>query len=169
MGRSMIMSKKKWLILTSCVCWLALLGTVQADPLADWETAIGGANPLHWYKFNETSGTDCIDSGSGKLNGKYDGPTPGQTGLFGATSAATFTRSGGTNTAVFTGAANLPGPWTVEYLVMSTKAAAANDSMALHDSDTTSIRLAGWTSLGEVGFTLYGVADYQFTPSAGYT
>ncbi len=163
------MGKKKWLVLMSCVCLLVLLGIVQADPLADWETAIGAANPLHWYKFNETSGKDCVDSGSGKLNGKYDGPTPAQAGFFGSTSAATFTRSGGTNTAVFTGVANLPGPWTVEYVVMSTKAAAANDSMALNDSDTTSIRLAGWTSLGEVGFTLYGVADYQFTPSAGYT
>jgi hypothetical protein len=163
------MMSKLWLSLTSCVCLLTLLGIVQADPQADWETAITAANPLHWYKFDETSGTDCIDSGSGQLNGKYDGPTPGQAGFFGSTSAATFTRVGGTNTAVFTGAANLAGPWTVEYVVMSTKAAAANDSMALHDSDTTSIRLAGWTAIGEVGFTLYGVADYQFTPSAGYT
>jgi hypothetical protein len=160
---------KTWLSLASFLCLLTLLGIVQADPQADWETAITAANPLHWYKFDETSGTDCIDSGSGKLNGKYDGPTPGQAGFFGSTSAATFTRVGGTNTAVFTGAANLTGQWTVEYVVMSTKAAAANDSMALHDSDTTSIRLAGWTSIGEVGFTLYGVADYQFTPAAGYT
>jgi len=163
------MNEKKWLSLMSCVCLLALLGVVQADPLADWEKAITAGNPLHWYKFNETSGTDCLDSGSGKLNGKYDGPTPGQVGFFGSASAATFTRSGGTNTAVFAGTANLAGQWTVEYVVMSTKAAAANDSMALHDSDTTSIRLAGWTAVGEVGFTLYGVADYQFTPSAGYT
>jgi hypothetical protein len=163
------MMSKLWLSLTSCVCLLTLLGIVQADPQADWETAISAGNPLHWYKFDETSGTDCIDSGSGQLNGTYDGPTPGQAGFFGSTSAATFTRVGGTNTAAFTGAANLPGPWTVEYVVMSTKAAAANDSMALHDSDTTSIRLAGWTSIGEVGFTLYGVADYQFTPTAGYT
>ncbi len=161
-------SKKKWLFLVSCVYLLTLLGIVQADPLADWEAMITAGNPLHWYKFNET-GQDCIDSGSGKLNGTYDGPTPGQVGFFGPTSGATFTRTGGTNTARFTGAANLTGRWTAEYVVMSTKAAAANDSMALHDSDTTSIRLAGWTSVGEVGFTLYGVADYQFTPTAGYT
>jgi hypothetical protein len=162
-------SNKKWLSWMSCVCLLTLLGIVQADPLADWETAITAGNPLHWYKFNETTGKDCLDAGSAKLNGTYDGPTPGQQGFFGSTTAATFTRTGGTNTATFTGAANLAGQWTVEYIVMSTKAAAANDSMALHDSDTTSVRLAGWTSVGEVGFTLYGVADYQFAPSTGYT
>jgi hypothetical protein len=160
---------KKWLCLMSCVCLLTLLGIVQADPQADWEKAITAANPLHWYKFNETAGTNCNDSGSGKLNGTYDGPKPGQEGFFGPTSAAVFNRTAGTNRANFSGAANLTGQWTVEYIVMSTKAAAANDSMALNDSDTTSIRLAGWTSTGEVGFTLYGVADYQFTPSAGYT
>ncbi|MEA3225736.1 MAG: LamG-like jellyroll fold domain-containing protein, partial [Planctomycetota bacterium] len=32
-----------------------------------------------------------------------------------------------------------------------------------------SVRLAGWTALGEVGFTQYGVADYRFTPIAGFT
>jgi hypothetical protein len=161
---------RTWLLaLVVCLCAPMLPGIVQADPLADWEAAIAAGNPLHWYRFNETAGTDCLDSGSGKLNGTYDGPTPGQPGFFGSTTAATFTRAGGTNTARFTGAANLAGQWTAEYIVMSTKAAAANDSMALNDSDTTSVRLAGWTSLGEMGFTLYGVADYQFTPSAGYT
>ena len=163
------MGKKKWLCLMTCVCALTLLGLVRADPQADWEKAITAGNPLHWYKFNETTGTACTDSGSGKLNGVYDGPKSGQEGLFGPTSAAIFDRTAGTDRANFAGAANLTGQWTAEYVVMSTKAAAANDSMALNDSDTTSVRLAGWTSLGEVGFTLYGVADYQFTPSAGYT
>jgi hypothetical protein len=44
-----IIMNKKWLSLTSCVCLLTLLGIVQADPLADWETAITAGNPLHWY------------------------------------------------------------------------------------------------------------------------
>ncbi|MBM4025586.1 MAG: LamG domain-containing protein, partial [Planctomycetes bacterium] len=144
-------------------------GTAQAEAQAEWEAAIAAGNPLHWYRFDEAGGADCLDSGSGKLNGAYNGPLPGQEGLFGPTSAAIFDRKAGTDRANFVGAANLAGPWTVEYIVMSTKAAAANDSMALHDSDTTSVRLAGWTSLGEVGFTLYGVADYRFTPAAGYT
>ncbi|MHC4147454.1 MAG: LamG-like jellyroll fold domain-containing protein, partial [Planctomycetota bacterium] len=91
----------------------------------------------------------------------------GQEGLFGPGTAVGFERTGA-NRANFADATDLPGPWTVEYIVKTTKPPAANDSQALHDSDATSIRLGGWTSLGEAGFTLYGVADYQFTPIAGY-
>jgi hypothetical protein len=144
----------------------AVAGVVQAD-LAGWKAAISEANPLHWYRFDET-GADCIDSGSGGLNGTYDSVLLGQEGRFGPGTAAEFQRIGA-NRVNFTGATNLPGPWTVEYIVKTTKEPAANDSQALHDSDTTSIRLAGWTALGEAGFTLYGVADYQFTPAAGLT
>jgi len=157
---------RKLIYLVAFVLVLAAGSVVQAD-LPEWEAAINGANPLHWYKFDET-GTDCIDSGSGGLNGTYDGVSLGQEGRFGAGTAVGFERTGA-NRANFTGATNLPGPWTVEYIVKTTKAPAANDSQALHDSDTTSIRLAGWTALGEAGFTLYGVADYQFTPAAGLT
>ena len=148
------------------ISMLAAGSVVQAD-LAGWEAVISDANPLHWYKFDET-GTDCIDSGSGGLNGTYDGVSLGQEGRFGAGTAVGFERIGA-NRANFTGATDLPGPWTVEYIVKTTKAPAANDSQALHDGDSTSVRLAGWTALGEAGFTLYGVADYQFTPAAGLT
>ena len=148
------------------VLLLAAGSAVQAG-LAEWETAISGANPLHWYKFDET-GADCIDSGSGGLNGVYDGVVMGQEGLLGPGTAVGFERAGA-NRADFANASDLPGPWTVEYIVKTTKIPAANDSQALHDSDATSIRLAGWTALGEVGFTLYGVADYRFAPIAGYT
>ena len=150
-----------FVILMSAAC-----DVVQAG-LAEWDAAISGANPLHWYKFDET-GSECIDSGSGGLNGTYDSVLLGQEGRFEPGTAAEFQRIGA-NRVNFTGATNLPGPWTVEYIVKTTKAPAANDSQALHDSDTTSIRLAGWTSLGEAGFTLYGVADYQFTPATGLT
>ncbi len=150
----------------SLIFILAACGVVQAD-LAGWEAVISDANPLHWYKFDET-GIDCIDWGSGGLNGTYDGVSLGQEGLFEPGTAVGFERTGA-NRANFTGAENLPGPWTVEYIVKTTKAPAGSDSQALHDSDTTSIRLAGWTAIGEAGFTLYGVADYRFTPEAGLT
>ena len=159
---------KKWLLTMCCMWLLACLATAQADLLSDWEAAVSAGDPLHWYKFDETEGLDCLDAGSGKLDGTYDSPVPGTAGFFGPTTAATFTRTGA-NRANFGGAENLPGPYTVEYVVMTTKPAAANDSQALHDSDTTSIRVAGWTSVGEAGFTLYGVADYRFTPEAGRT
>jgi len=148
-------------ILVSATC-----GVVRAD-LAGWEAVISDANPLHWYKFDETS-TDCIDSGSGGLNGTYEDVSLGQEGIFGAGTAVGFERNGA-NRASFTGAENLPGPWTAEYIVKTTKAPAGSDPQCLHDGGTTSIRLAGWSPLGEAGFTLYGVADYQFTPNAGLT
>ncbi len=157
---------RKLVLLVSFILVSAACGVVQAD-LAGWEAAISDANPLHWYQFDET-GTDCIDSGSGGLNGTYDGVLLGQEGRFGAGTAVGFERIGA-NRANFTGATDLPGPWTAEYIVKTTKAPAGSDSQILHDGDSTSIRLAGWTSLGEAGFTLYGVADYAFTPTAGLT
>ena len=160
------MYKKLIVLIFSFILVSATWNVVQAD-LAGWEAAIGDAKPLHWYKFDET-GSECIDSGSGGLNGTYDSVSLGQEGRFEPGTAVGFQRVGA-NRANFTGAANLPGPWTVEYIVKTTKPPAANDSQALHDSDTTSVRLAGWTALGEAGFTLYGVADYRFTPEAGMT
>lgn len=157
---------KNVLYVLSLVLVLAI-GAVANAGLVEWETAISGDNPLHWYKFDET-GTDCIDSGSGALNGVYDGVVMGQEGLLGPGTAVGFERTGA-NRADFANATDLPGPWTVEYIVKTTKPPGANDSQALHDGDSTSVRLAGWTALGEVGFTQYGVADYRFTPIAGYT
>jgi uncharacterized membrane protein len=168
--RRKTMNKQKVAVVTACACYLTLVGVVQADSLTDWEAAISAANPLHWYKFNGATGEDCIDSGSGKLNGTYDGPMPGQAGLFSSTSAAVFSRPLGTDRVNFPGAANLAGPWTAEYIVMSTvTTTGGRGDMPLHDGDTTSIRLACYALRGEVGFTLYGVGDYQFTPSAGHT
>jgi hypothetical protein len=157
---------KKLIHLVSVILVLTIVSVSQAG-LEEWEAAISGANPLHWYKFDETA-NDCIDSGSGGLNGTYDGVTLAQEGFFGAGTAAGFERTGA-NRANFANASNLPGPWTVEYIAKTTKEPAANDSQALHDSDETSIRLAGWTDLGEAGFTLYGVADYRFTPEGDLT
>jgi hypothetical protein len=157
---------RKLVLLISLILVSATCSVVHAG-LVEWEAAISEANPLHWYKFDET-GADCIDSGSGGLNGTYDSVSLGQEGRFGPATAVGFERNGN-NRADFAGAEDLPGPWTVEYVVKTTKPPAGSDSQALHDGDSTSIRLAGWTALGEAGFTLYGVADYSFTPEAGLT
>jgi len=157
---------RKLVLLVSLILVLAACGAVQAD-FAGWEAAISDANPLNWYRFDDT-GDECLDSGSEGLNGTYDSVLLGQEGLFEPGTAVEFERIGA-NRVNFTGATDLPGPWTVEYIVKTTKEPAANDSQALHDGDTTSVRLAGWSALGEVGFTLYGVADYQFTPAAELT
>ncbi len=155
---------RKSIYSVSFILVLAAYSVVQAD-LAGWEAAISDANPLHWYQFDET-GTDCVDSGSGGLNGTYDGVLLGQEGRFGAGTAVGFERVGA-NRANFTGATDLPGPWTVEYVVKTTKAPAANDSQALHDGDSTSVRLAGWTPLGEAGFVFFerSASSVHFVPS----
>jgi len=158
---------RKLIYLIWFVLVIGLAVSARAD-LAEWEAAISAKNPLHWYKFNETTGTDCIDSGSAGLNGVYSGVSLSQEGYFGPGTAARFTRSNG-NLVNFTGASDLSGLWTAEYVIKTVKPPAGNEAQALHDSATTSVRLAGWTALGEAGFTLYGVADYRFTPTAGLT
>jgi hypothetical protein len=160
------MFRKLMYVVFSFIVLSAASGVVRAD-LAAWDAAISDAGPLHWYKFDETS-TNCIDSGSAGMNGVYEDVTLGQAGLFEPATAVGFGRSGA-NRVSFAGATDLPGPWTAEYIVKTTKAPAGSDAQCLNDSATTSIRLAGWTSVGEAGFTLYGVADYQFTPVAGLT
>ena len=158
---------KKVIYVGCSVYMLMVVALAQAD-LPEWEAAIDAANPVHWYKFDEVSGTDCMDSGSAGLNGTYDGVSLNQQGLFGLGTAVEFDRTGA-NSVSFADGTDLPGPWTVEYVVKTTKAAAANDAQALHDGASTSVRLAGWTALGEAGFTRYGVADYRFTPAMGLT
>ena len=156
--------KLSYLVVVALMASMSVL--VEAD-LAEWEAAISDAHPLHWYKFNET-GTDCIDSGSGGLNGIYEDVLVGQDGFFGPGTAVGFERTGA-NRATFANAENLSGSWTAEYIVKTTKEPAYHDGQCLHDSTTTSIRLHGWTTLGEAGFTLYTVEDYQFTPVEGLT
>ncbi len=153
---------KKLIYFVSFILVLAAGGVAHA---AGWEAVISGANPLHWYRFDET-GADCLDSGSAGLDGTYSGVTLGQDGFIDA--AAGFVRN--ENNAVnFDGAMDLPGPWTVEYVVKTTLAAAGQQGQSLHDGANSAIRISGWTNLGEVGYVLYGVADYQFTPAEGLT
>ena len=158
---------KRPIFLVSFIVVLTIAGATQAD-LPEWEAAMSGATPLHWYKFNETTGTSCVDSGSAGLNGTYDGVLLNQEGYFGVGTAVRFDRSAA-NVVNFPGAANMTGSWTAEYIIKNMKAPSGQDPEALHDSDSTSIRVSGWTSIGEAGYTQYGVLDYQFTPEAGLT
>ncbi len=156
------MCKQLIYLIVSFVLVLAAGGVAHA---AGWEAVISGANPLHWYRFDET-GADCLDSGSAGLDGTYSGVTLGQDGFIDA--AAAFVRN--ENDAVnFDGATDLPGPWTVEYVVKTTLAAASQQGQSLHDGASSAIRISGWTNLGEAGYVLYGVADYRFTPAEGLT
>ena len=57
---------KKVIYVGCSVYMLMVVALAQAD-LPEWEAAIDAANPVHWYKFDEVSGTDCMDSGSAGL------------------------------------------------------------------------------------------------------
>jgi hypothetical protein len=159
---------KKLICVLALFLALAVGGAAQAD-LASWEAAIGIAGPLHWYKFNETAGTDCLDSGSGALKGVYNGVTLAVEGFFGAGTGAQFTRPNGTRVE-FAGATDLSAPYTAEYIAKTFLALPAlQQGQAMHDGDISGLRLAGYSALSEIGFVLYGVADYRFTPEAGLT
>jgi len=145
-----------------------IAGGVAQAGLAEWEAAISASHPLHWYKFNET-GTTCIDSGSGGLNGIYKNVSLCQRGFFGQETAVGFNERIGAKFVNFSEASDLPAPWTVEYIIKTTKVPSGYDPQALHDSDSTSIRLAGWTTLGEAGFTQYEIEDFRFIPVEGLT
>ena len=158
-------------IRTTSLIFLALMlatgGAAQAG-IQKWEIVVRAAHPLHWYKFDEATGSRCLDYGREGLNGIHDGVSLGQNGLFGPRKAVRFDRSA-TNVVNFAGASDLSGTWTAEYIVKKMSEAGAYDSQCLHDSARYGIRLAGYTRESDAGFVWYGVADYQFTPVEGFT
>lgn len=122
-----------------------------------WDQTVSASNPLHWYRFDEASGSVCVDYGNGGLNGSYDGVSLAQAGFFGAVGAAKFSGSGA-NSVVLNGA-NIDGPWTAEYILMKK----AKGAQALHDGGGYSVRVEQWGASGRVGLTQYGSADHTFS------
>ena len=138
--------------------------TVVADEVA-WNAAIGASSPLHWYKFDEPSGTDCIDYGSGDLNGTYRSLVDlNQEGAFGPGKAVLFER-GGQNDVMWTRGGTVETPeWTAEFIV---KKNTSTQAQALCDSPDFSLRLIGWNTGERLSFTEYGVWDAEFDPEPG--
>ena len=130
--------------LTYLIYFAAVLGITGAAQggMQNWEKAVSAANPIHWYKCNETAGAGCIDYGSEGLNGTYDGVLLGQDGFFAAGTAVRFDRTAAN--IINLGGSDLLGAWTAEYIVKKMSEAGARDSQALHDGDKYGIRLAGW-------------------------
>jgi hypothetical protein len=136
---------------------------------ADWITEINGADPLNWYKFDERSGTVANDFGSGNMNGTYMGNVVlGSQGLTGG--AAEF--AGGSY--VFLGGANLTGDWSVE-AIFKADTVAGGVSMGLVGTDFAAasgrmaLKAEQWESTGQMGYTLFGVADVTFSAPAAVT
>lgn len=130
---------------------------------ADWATEISNAHPLNWFRFEELSGTVAGDQGSANLNGTYVGSVSlGMPGLVGR--AAAFDGGGH----VFLGGANLTTDWTLETIF---KADTVNGSVSMGlvgtdfaaASDRMAIKAEQWNETGQMGYTLFGVADVTFT------
>lgn len=49
------------LLVFSGVC---LICSVEAANLSSWNILVDEAAPLHWYRCDEVSGLNCLDSGS---------------------------------------------------------------------------------------------------------
>lgn len=141
-------------------------GTVQAQL---WTTEISNSNPLHWFRFNELSGSVADDQGSANMDGTYvGGVVLGNPALAGQ--AAAF--DAGAH--VLLGGANLATDWSVEALF---KADTVNGgvSMGLIGTDWTAasdrmaIKAEQFSSSGQMGYTVFGVADVTFAGSAAAT
>jgi N-acetyl-beta-hexosaminidase len=141
----------------------ALIGLEPPPPpdSTTWQEAVSNKNPLNWYKFEETSGTTCIDHGSEGLNGTYQGVSLAQQGAFGPGSAVSFNGSGVNN--VLLNGSEITSDWTAEFVIMKTW----GGYQALFEGGSYSLRLDQYGVTGQVGFTQYGVADYTFTPQPG--
>ncbi|MHC4519964.1 MAG: hypothetical protein ACYTAS_15350, partial [Planctomycetota bacterium] len=84
---------KRLFYVTVSVLVLVASGATQAG-IQKWESVVGGANPIHWYRFDEAPGTTAADDqGSADLDGEYRSLVElGQEGLLGAGQAARFER-----------------------------------------------------------------------------
>lgn len=148
---------------------LASVAWVQGPARADWASEISGANPLQWYRFDETSGTVANDYGSANLDGTYVGNVG--LGLGGSVGAAAAFDAG---SHVLLGAPNLAADWTLE-AIFKADTAKGSVSMGLIGADFAAasgrmaIKAEQWNETGQMGYTLFGVEDVTFTEAAAAT
>lgn len=133
----------------------AVVFTVLMSPQlsrADWASTIAAENPLHWFQFEETSGTTAVDSGSAGANGVYEnGVTLGQPGVVGLGA-----RFDGVDDHVFVDGPDLTGDWTAEFIVAVGDGGA---SQGLKGSPTMALKAEQWNDTGTIGYTNFGVVD----------
>lgn len=151
------------------VAAFAVLSWAQDGARADWAAEISDANPVNWFRFEDSLATVANDQGSADMNGTYEGSVVlGNPGLVGQ--AASFNTGGH----VFIGGANLAADWTLE-TIFKASTGSGGFSMGLIGVDyaTTSDRMAikaeqaNWT--GQLGYTRFGVVDVTFSEAAAAT
>ncbi len=160
-------SLRKTFVWASLIAMCALLLTPPV--MADWVSEITAANPLHWFRFEETSGATADDQGSADANGTYVGgvtlATPGLVG-----NAASFDGAGH----VLIGGPNLATDWTLE-AIFSADIENGGVSQGLIGADfasadaRTAIKAEQWNETGQLGYTAFGVVDVTFTDAAAAT
>ena len=154
--------KNKFGLLFLVLCMTATV--VMADEVA-WDAAVGASAPLHWYKFDETSGTECVDHGSEGLTGTYRSLVNlNEEGAFGPGKSVLFERGGQTDLMWTQGGTVETPEWTAEFIV---KKNTSTQAQALCDSPDFSLRLVGWGTGERLSFTEYGVWDAEFDPEPG--
>ena len=126
-----------------------------------WAVALQQAQPLHWWRFEETSGGTIRDEGTAHIDGTLGGgvslDAPGLVGR-----AAHFDGTG----FVRIGQSSITSDWTVETIAsveleQSRAQSILGEKRSLTGSGSaTSIRLNQYDQTGMLGYTLYAVADW---------
>lgn len=137
---------------------------------ADWASEVAASNPLHWWQFEETSGTSAADSGSGGLNGTLvNGASLGNVGPVGGA----VHLDGATNAHVLLSGTPLAAPWTLEAIFFQDDTAPGPSSALLGPEEfgapNTAIKAEQWNETGQLGYTAFGVVDETFDDPAAAT
>ena len=129
---------------------------------ADWVSEVTKANPLNWWRFEETEATIAFDQGSAGDNGSYvDDVTLGETGLVGK--AASFDGAG----YVLVEQDNLffDEGWTFESIFTAEVIGSGSQGVIGGLQGTEgfmSVKAEQWQNTGLLGYTIFGVADVSF-------
>ncbi len=149
---------------------LSVLILSPAAARAQWASEVAASNPLHWWRFDETSGTSVSDSGSGGLDGTLvNGATLGHSGPLGGA----LHLDGATSAYVLLGGTPLTSPWTLEAVFHQDDTTPGPSSGLLgpetFGSPNTAIKAEQWEETGQLGYTAFGVVDETFDDPAAAT
>lgn len=153
-----MMATRLWRLLPAAGLTIALMAGPQASR-ADWISTITAENPLHWFQFEETTGSTAVDSGSAGANGTYEnGVILDVPGLVGKA-----VRFDGVDDHVFVDGPDLDGDWTAEFIVSVGEGGA---SQGLKGSTTMALKAEQWNDTGNIGYTIFGVVDVNLNVPA---
>ena len=116
--------------------------------------------PVHWYKFDDSSTTTVKDYGSSPKDGTATNVN--MTTISELNQVAEFSGSGSKVSVLDSEPIN--GPWTAEFFLNS---AQMSSWQSLVQSGSYSLRWSQYGHLGTPGFTVSGVKDYFFTNPEG--